>query len=142
MDHMEGYVFNSEEEKQQTAAWFEKHADEIPSMDTGARINGDPILYLGIPEDWQLRALMPDQFEGEEPVDTTMEDRKNSLTNQLMRKAVVDADLSPMQAWVLVLRAFNLTWDNIARTLHITRQSALRAEQSAIRKVNVRFENQ
>jgi hypothetical protein len=62
-DPMEGYVFNSDEEKRQARKWFETHANEIPDMDAGLKINGDPIIYLGIPEEWQLIALLPEPFD-------------------------------------------------------------------------------
>ena len=134
-DPMEGYVFNSEQEKAQAEEWFRRHAHEIPDMNAGLKINGDPIIYLGIPEEWQLRALEPDKFEGELEEG---EEHRNTLVDQLLRKAVIEADLTPLQAWVLALRAIGVKQERIASTLKITRQAAIRATKSAILKINVR----
>ncbi|MGA2261272.1 MAG: hypothetical protein ABSH28_07545 [Acidobacteriota bacterium] len=134
-DPMEGYVFNSEQEKIQAEKWFKRHAHEIPNMDAGLKINGDPIIYLGIPEEWQLRALMSDQVEidlheGEEP--------KNTLVDQLLRKAVIEADLTPLQAWVLALSALGAKQKEIASTLNMTPFTVIRAAKSAAKKIGLR----
>jgi DNA-binding CsgD family transcriptional regulator len=136
-DPMEGYVFNSEEERRQARKWFEKHAHEIPDMDAGLKINGDPIIYLGIPEEWQLRALLSDRFdreltEGEQP--------RNTLVDQLLRKAVIEADLTPLQAWVLALTAFGIKQKQIASTLRVTPQAVIRATKSATRIIGLRVQ--
>ena len=136
-DPMEGYVFNSEEERRQARKWFEKHAHEIPDMDAGLKINGDPIIYLGIPEEWQLRALLSDRFdrelmEGEQP--------RNTLVDQLLRKAVIEADLTPLQSWVLALTAFGIKQKQIASTLRVTPQTVIRASKSATRIIGLRVQ--
>ena len=135
-DPMEGYVFNSEQERIQAEKWFKKHAHEIPRMDAGLKINGDPIIYLGIPEEWQLKALLSDPHEldsqeGEEP--------RNTLVDQLLRKAVIEADLTPRQAWVLALTALGVQQKKIASTLKTTPFAVLRATKSATKKIGLRF---
>ena len=105
-------------------------------MDAGLKINGDPIIYLGIPEEWQLRALQPERFDGEAEVED--QGRRNTLTDQLLRKTVIVADLTPLQAWVLILKAFGVKQEQIASTLRVTRQAVIRATKSAVAKINVR----
>jgi len=132
-DPMEGYVFASDKDRREAQKWFERHAREIPDMDEGSRINGDPIVYLGIPEEWQLRALQPHRFEGELE---TGKPQHNTLVDQILRKAVIGADLTPVQAWVLVLKAFGVSQKQIAATLRVTEMAVTRAGRSAIRKIN------
>jgi hypothetical protein len=136
-DPMEGYVFSSEQEKVQAEQWFKRHAHEIPSMDAGLKINGDPIIYLGIPEEWQLKALLSDPHE----LDSQESEKpRNTLVDQLLRKAVIEADLTPLQAWVLAMRALGAKQDQIASTLKITRQAVIRATKSAAVRINVRVQ--
>jgi DNA-binding CsgD family transcriptional regulator len=104
-------------------------------MDAGLRINGDPIVYLGIPEEWQLRALQPDRFEREAEEGDQL---RNTLVDQLLRKAVIEADLTPLQAWVLVLTAFGVQQKQIASTLNATPFAVIRAMKSATKKIGLR----
>ena len=136
-EHLVGYVFANEGERKQAGDWYRRHKHEIPNMEDGSRINGDPIIYLGIPEDWQLRALMPDRFEREDDIEATERDKKNTLTNQLRRKAVIEADLTPMQAWVLQLRSMGLRQEEIAKILKTKQQSVDRAEKVAAYKITL-----
>ncbi|MGA2260010.1 MAG: hypothetical protein ABSH28_01090 [Acidobacteriota bacterium] len=134
-DPMEGYVFNSKQEKIQAEEWFKKHAHEIPNLDAGLKINGDPAIYLGIPEEWQLRALLSDRFDA---ALQESEGPRNRHVDQLMRKAVIEADLTPLQAWVLVLTAFGVQKKQIASTLKTTPFAVIRATKSATKKIRLR----
>lgn len=106
-------------------------------MGAGLKINGDPIIYLGIPEEWQLRALLSDRFDREL---TEGEQRRNTLVDQLLRRAVIEADLTPLQAWVLVLTAFGIKQKQIASTLRVTPQAVIRATKSATRIIGLRVQ--
>jgi hypothetical protein len=135
MDYTEGYVYSSEEERKQVEVWYRKHGKEIISLEAGDRINGDPIIYLGIPEDWQLRALMEDSSVND-PIDADWKEQRNSAINQLIRIAVVKSDLTPLQAWALALGCHGCKQDVIANKLKVTQSAISQAIQSAARKLH------
>ena len=123
MDHSQAI----EKEKEFARRWMRKHGGELPSMDQGKRINGDPLIYEDLPHERQLMALLQPSENPSAPYRELP-----SVTAPL----ILAARLTPRQAIVLLAQMLGASQDRIATELGITQQAVSSYVAAARKKLN------
>jgi len=119
------YKFRNEYERDEAEEWLSEYDAELPDQSDGSRINGDSIIY-GERGGFKFKEMLSS------PDEPAYNDSPTSI--ELLKQAVLQAKLSPVQAWILAMRP-SRTQQEIAEQLGIARQTVEWHQKSARKKI-------
>jgi len=106
-------------EKEIIASWMKDHEGELPSMNSGLRIHGDPIIYMGSQPPDYLKSMQVIE-EDEKPEAAPRQIRSRLTVTELLRDALISAGATMAELEVCYLRAPGINFRQIAKAMNLS----------------------